>query len=208
MKCTRCGTCCKKGGPSFHLEDKPLIENGIILLKSLYTLRKGESAYDNVRGYVSPVPSDIIKIKGRKNRHTCIFFDENESACTIYENRPLECRVLACWDTREIEQVYSQNRLTRKELLFNIAGLWELIEEHQFRCDYDNIRQLVKALSGDRREEARQNLLEMLQYDADIRELVVEKSGIAPEITDFLFGRALSETISPRNQFQQEQKGQ
>jgi Fe-S-cluster containining protein len=34
-KCIRCGTCCKKGGPSFHLEDKMLIEKGIILSKYL-----------------------------------------------------------------------------------------------------------------------------------------------------------------------------
>ncbi|OQX28148.1 MAG: hypothetical protein BWK80_01710 [Desulfobacteraceae bacterium IS3] len=193
MKCTRCGTCCKKGGPSFHIEDKALIENGIILLKSLYTIRKGEPAYDNIREYVSPVSSDIIKITGGKNRRTCIFFDESETACTIYENRPLECRILSCRDTREIEQVYSRNRLTRKELLSNIKGLWELIEEHQSRCDYDNIRQLVKALSGDGKKEAMQTLSDILQYDADIRELVVEKSGIDPEIKDFLFGRPLAE---------------
>lgn len=194
MKCTRCGTCCKKGGPSFHLEDKSLIEDGMILLKSLYTIRKGEPAYDNVKECLMPVSSDIIKIKGRKNRWTCIFFDENENACTIYENRPLECRILACWDTREIEQIYSQNRLTRKELLSNIKGLRELVEEHQSRCDYDKIRHVVKALSGDGRKEAAESLSDMLQYDADIRELVVEKSGIDPEITNFLFGRPLTET--------------
>ena len=36
-ECMRCGTCCKKGGPSFHHADKTLIEAGVIESKYLYT---------------------------------------------------------------------------------------------------------------------------------------------------------------------------
>ncbi|MGD8449723.1 MAG: YkgJ family cysteine cluster protein, partial [Desulfobacterales bacterium] len=89
-QCLRCGTCCKKGGPSFHLEDKILIEKGIILSKYLYTIRKGELFYDNIKECILPAVSDIIKIKGQEESWTCIFFNEKESACTIYDNRPLE----------------------------------------------------------------------------------------------------------------------
>ena len=64
--CIRCGTCCKKGGPSFHQADKHLIEKGLIHSKYLYTLRKGELAYDNVKECLMPVNSDIVKIKGKK----------------------------------------------------------------------------------------------------------------------------------------------
>ena len=128
-ECARCGTCCIKGGPSFHHEDKELIDKGIILSKFLYTIREGELSYDNVKECLLPAASDIIKIKGQKDSWTCAFFNENE--CTIYDNRPLECRLLTCWDTREIEKVYSKNRLTRKDLLSAVEGLWDLIEEHQ-----------------------------------------------------------------------------
>jgi len=77
-ECIGCGTCCKKGGPSFHVADKPLIDKGIILTKYLFTIRKGELAYDNVRQALLPLSSELIKIKGKNNSSTCIFFNENE----------------------------------------------------------------------------------------------------------------------------------
>ena len=192
-ECIRCGTCCKKGGPSFHHKDRMLIEKGVILSEYLYTIRKGEMVYDNIRECILPTDSDIIKIKSRKSSRACLFFDETESRCEIYGNRPTECRVLKCWDTREIERIYAENRLIRKDLMGNISGLWELIEAHQFRCDYEQIRRLVKDSETGQKNEA---LKECFRYDVHIRELVVEKSGIDPEMTDFLFGRPLTETVS------------
>ncbi len=50
QKCKQCGTCCRKSSPSFHKEDKPLIEKGVIPSKHLFTIRKGEPAYENVKG--------------------------------------------------------------------------------------------------------------------------------------------------------------
>lgn len=109
-ECIRCGSCCKKGGPSFHKADKHLIEKGIIQLKYLYTIREGELAYDNVRQCLIAPEGDIIKIKEDKNSRACVFFEERGNRCGIYENRPEECRALKCWDTREIEAIYSKNR--------------------------------------------------------------------------------------------------
>ncbi|MBT8367361.1 MAG: YkgJ family cysteine cluster protein, partial [Deltaproteobacteria bacterium] len=90
--CTRCGTCCQKGGPSFHQEDRMLIDKGVIPARCLFTIRRGESAYDNVKGCLMPVDSDIIKIKGKEGTWTCIFFDAHNKGCSIYSHRPLECR--------------------------------------------------------------------------------------------------------------------
>lgn len=191
--CRRCGTCCKKGGPGFHHQDKNLIETGMILLKDLYTIRKGERARDNVKGGLFSVPSDIIKIKSNE-QGACVFFDGN-GTCIIYENRPSECRALKCWDTRDIEAMYSENRLTRKDLLSDIDGLWELIEEHQSRCDCEQIEGWLNEVNSDQKNEAAEKISQALQYDRHIRTLSVEKSGIDPEMTDFLFGRPLSESI-------------
>jgi len=104
----------------------------------------------------------------------------------------MECRSLKCWDTREIERIYAENRLTRKDMMGNIEGLWDLIEDHQSRCDYEKIGCMIK----DSETGKKNNILEELfRYDIHIRELVVEKSGIDPEMTDFLFGRPLTETF-------------
>jgi Fe-S-cluster containining protein len=194
-ECLRCGACCEKGGPCFHIEDRMLIEKGKIAAKHLYTIRKGELAHDNVKGGLKPVDSDIIKIKGKQNSWTCIFFDDEKKRCTIYDDRPLECRVLKCWDTCELEQIYANTRLTRNDLVSSVKGLWELIKDHQARCDYKKIQPLINNLGGSKRHHARQKLLEIIRYDAEIRKLVVSRGGLDPEMLDFLFGRPLTKTL-------------
>ncbi|MBW2468979.1 MAG: YkgJ family cysteine cluster protein [Deltaproteobacteria bacterium] len=193
--CRRCGTCCQKGGPSFHLADRALIESGEIPSKYLYTIREGEMAYDNVRQCLEPVDSDIIKIKGKGNSWTCLFFDEAQAACTIYENRPIECRALKCWDTAELEAMYAQKRLKREDLLAGIEGLWDLIKDHQQRCNYAKVLALLKGLDSDNRGSARRKLAELIQFDNEIRKLVVSRAGLDADILDFLFGRPLNQTL-------------
>jgi Fe-S-cluster containining protein len=194
-ECTRCGTCCKKGGPSFHHADKTLIEEGIIHSKYLYTIRKGELAYDNVKQCLEPVSSDVIKIKGKNNSRTCIFFNEAQSACSIYENRPIECRAQRCWDTQELEDLYAKKRLTRKDLLSEIEGLWGLIRDHQERCNYQTIRKLVNTINSKKGDGVREKLTEIIQYDTEIRKLVVSIAGLSAEMLDFLLGRPLIQSI-------------
>ena len=195
LECKRCGTCCKKGGPCFHIEDKMLIEQGLILIKYLYTIREGESAYDNIKGHLTTVTSDLIKIKSQNNSLKCIFFDEKGNSCKIYDKRPVECRALKCWDTREIERIYFKSRLTRKDLVYSVEGLWNLIEEHQSRCSYDKIKHFSKALDGEKKNEAIEGIYDILIYDDSIRELVVKKGKIDLENLNFLFGRPVVETI-------------
>ncbi|MEE4358289.1 MAG: YkgJ family cysteine cluster protein [Desulfococcaceae bacterium] len=194
--CRRCGTCCRKGGPSFHLSDKDIPESGKIPLSALYTIREGELARDNVRGYLHPQPSDIIKIKGRKNTDTCIFFSETDRSCTVYDFRPLECRVLNCRDTREIEKIYAENRLGRRALLEKIPGLWELVQAHQQQCDYREILPALRELkAGNSKISGR--IGEIVHCDMLIREQVRERSGNKEDINDFLFGRSLQTTLRP-----------
>jgi Fe-S-cluster containining protein len=194
-ECKRCGTCCKKGGPCFHIEDKMLIEKGMILIKYLYTIREGELAYDAIKGCLVPVTSDLIKIKGQNDSWECVFFDEKGNSCKIYDKRPVECRVLKCWDTREIERIYFKNRLTRKDLVYSVEGLWDLIEEHQSRCSYDKVKHFVKELDGEKKNEAIERIYDILSYDDSIRELVVKKGKMDPENLNFLFGRPIVATI-------------
>ena len=193
--CIRCGTCCIKGGPSLHAQDKWLVEEGFIKARYLYTIRKDEMVYDNVRGHTEPLTEEIVKIRGRDGSPACILFDTGDSRCTIYDHRPVECRLLKCWDTREIEAIYNVNRLTRKDLMLNVTGLWELIEDHEERCAYHNVEDYRKAFDRAEREIELKKISEIIHYDANIRRLVVEKVGIDPAITDFIFGRPMADTL-------------
>ncbi|MBL0700264.1 MAG: YkgJ family cysteine cluster protein [Desulfosarcina sp.] len=194
-KCRRCGTCCKKGGPSLHLEDRELVEGGMIPLKHLFTIRKGEPANDNIRRSIQPAATDIIKIKGQGNTLSCRFFNPKDNICKIYEHRALECRVLKCWDTEEIERIYSKNRLVRKDLIYKVAGLWDLVEEHQQRCSYDIIQNLVSLYNRDKKTDSMKMLIDIINYEMHFRRLIIDRSGMDPEMLDFLFGRPLTDTI-------------
>ena len=192
-ECRRCGICCEKGGPTFHVEDRMLVDSGLIPAKDLYTLRKGELVNDSIKGRLLPLESEMIKIKGRNQTWACVYYDGTGPACRIYEHRPLECRILKCWDTREIEAAYSRNRLMRKDVLSGIPALWSLIQDHDLRCSHVVLRKLLDAKSG--RPAANKTIQEMVEYDRSIRMLVVEKAGVESNMLDFIFGRPLSEAI-------------
>lgn len=191
--CRQCGTCCRKGGPAFHMEDRQLIDAGKIQASQLFTIRRGEPAHENVQGNVAPVETDIIKIKGEKGWE-CLFLDP-ENHCRIYTHRPVECRALTCWDTQNIQAVYRTRRLTRRDLLETVAGLWDLVSDHQRRCDYDLIRQLAGKTRTIPDPAARDRLHEIIAFDTQVRTLTIEQGGLDPDLTDFLFGRPLTLTL-------------
>lgn len=193
-ECMRCGTCCKKGGPALHDDDKHTIDSGKIPLTTLYTIRKGELASDNVNGGLIRLAEEIIKIKSRPDSTVCIYYNDAESSCSIYEHRPLECRVLECWNTEKIAAIYAELRLNRRSVLEKISWLTELVETHEDECSLEKLQALTDAReAGD--AGAASELMHLINYDRHLRQLVVEKGGILPEMIDFLFGRSLADII-------------
>lgn len=196
-QCQRCATCCAKGGPALHLEDNEYLESGKIPLKNLFTIREGEPAYDNIQRRVAPAATDIIKIKGAaRNDATCLFLDQGQVACTIYDHRPMECRLLSCWDTRALVDVYDKRRITRNDLLSRFPALIDLVAEHQTRCDYRRMGQLAaRVRQGEDAGQATESLLELIRYDQSLRLLTVERSRLDSDLLEFLFGRPAYMTI-------------
>jgi Fe-S-cluster containining protein len=196
-QCLRCGTCCRKGGPTLHLEDQELVESGIIPLKHLFTIRQGEPAYDNVTGVIAPAVTDIIKIKGvSESSSICRYYNSTTKGCGIYDQRPAECRALKCWDTHEIERLYNCRRLTRRHLLSTVNGLWDLVQDHQERCDYSHAAELAAQLKQVQPPaKSHEQLLQLIHYDESIRQVIRERANLDPGMLPFLFGRELSFTI-------------
>jgi hypothetical protein len=177
-----------------HKQDARLIESGKISCKSLVTIREGEPAFDNVRNRVVSSVSDIIKIRSENHSRSCIFLGDKNEACEIYNNRPVECKALQCWDTTAIENLYDRDRLTRKDLLFETKNIWDLIIDHQKRCSYNRIRRLLD--NGNTRVKSKIEEVRFLaRYEAHLRSLLSEKGGMDPDMMDFLFGQPLSITV-------------
>jgi Fe-S-cluster containining protein len=194
--CIRCATCCKKGGPAFHRQDKELLTSGRIKTTAVFTIREGEPVFDNISGDLIAAPTDIIKIKGQADGWTCRFLGVDEKTCTVYDNRPFECRIMRCWDTTEIEAAYNEQRLTREDLLAGVEGLWDFIGEHQAECSYDTVRRLLTEGGGRLTGPAVEVVLQMIKYDLAVRPMVIEKGQLDREWIEFLLGRPLIETIT------------
>ncbi|MDD4953106.1 MAG: YkgJ family cysteine cluster protein [Desulfovibrionaceae bacterium] len=196
--CRRCGECCKKGGPALHKKDLGLIGPGRALgLKDLVTLRAGEPVHDQPRGAVLALDSEVVKIRPAPGSAACVFYQAQDSACGIYPDRPLECRLLDCRDTSAIEAEYHRDRLSRADALGPDNPLLELVREHEKNCPAGRLAELVHALDGVDAQSAALELGRMLRYDAEMRRLSLERAGLSPDQLDFFFGRAPEEVLGP-----------
>jgi Fe-S-cluster containining protein len=193
-ECQRCGTCCRKGGPTLHIEDKPLVERGAIPLRDLLTIRRGEWVHENVQGDLRTTDAELIRLKGTTQSWTCAYFDPDGARCHIYWDRPIECRAMQCWDTQKIEAVYPHNRLTRRDLLGDVAGLWDLVADHEARCGYDRVGELTQQMRRQPSKAVETQLSRIISYDREIRRLLVEQ-GLDAAMLDLFLGRPLTKTL-------------
>ncbi len=156
-------------------------------------MRKGELAYDHRKKALQPLAEDNIRIKVCGDSMECVMVDK-ENRCTVYSTRPSECRSYKCWSLREVEMRYTQPPLTRKDLLGDVEGLWELIEVHEERCSQVKLKALVESLNdGD--QSALSGIEAIINYDKSLRETLTEKGGMDPEMFDFMLGRPVTKTI-------------
>ena len=200
VPCNQCGKCCEKGGPAFHLEDRPLIDSGAIQTTDIYTVREGEPVYDNIQDKFIFSKTDILKVKWKEKPFSnilfaCLFYDFKKKVCGIYEKRPIECRVLSCRDVTKITEIYDRDRLTRKDLLENVTGLWEIVDDHQKRCSYNRLKIFINVLDDGENPDAMNGILDIISYDENLRLALSEKSGVDFQMMDFLFGRPVSKAI-------------
>ena len=191
--CIRCGECCLAAGPSLQKSDLPLFFNHVLESAHLYTIRKNELVRDNINDELKFTDQEIIKLRGGGTGKECIFYDEGAKACAIYEDRPSQCRAFACWGDGEFKAVFSGPKADRKDMIKD-PGLLRLIFAHEAACNYEIISHHIKRIHQ-RGETAVEEVLKILQYDQEIRQLTHERLAIDPREMDLLYGRPLTETI-------------
>lgn len=201
--CRRCGTCCLKGGPILHQEDLELVRKGHIPLRDLVTICPGEPVHDNVQGQIRQTENDLIKVQPAKgsdaccDSNACRYYDPQNRSCSIYARRPIQCRVLKCWDTVALEALYRRDHLTRKDLLGEIPGLWDLVSTHAKKCDHFKTTRRATAFlaQGDHWRRAEAEFLESLRYDQSLRDLIISQGRPDPSLLPFLLGRPLHQRL-------------
>jgi Fe-S-cluster containining protein len=195
-QCRRCGTCCRKGGPVLHHEDLALVRRNVLSLHQLVTIRKGEPAYDPFLEKVAPAGREMIKIAGKGASWECLFYDAGRSACLIHAERPLECRLLQCWDTSAIEAVSRLGHIGRLDLLDSRDPMADHVSRHEKSCAYDLALPLWQSLwSPAPPQSALQELTAVMQEDLRLRGKAVETFSLSLAQELFYFGRPLFQTL-------------
>ena len=174
MDCKRCGTCCEKGGPVLHFEDRDFLQKGLVSMDNLQVIREGELAFNPFKELVEPTPVEMIKLAVQGDSWECPFHQKVDglSACQIHADRPVECRLLKCWNTRDIEAVTFKNCLTRFDLLGQKNAILPEIARHEKECSY---RVLWDAVAGVNKEDEESLLVvrDILARDLQIRQQLV-----------------------------------
>ena len=189
--CIRCGRCCLGSSPTLQKEDVPLVRDGHIAGKNLYTIRAGELVWDNIIGELKTIDQEVLKVREREGG--CIYYDDKTKSCNIYEHRPAQCKALVCWDETEFMRVYEGPKAVRRDLVHDEVIL-RLIKEHEDRCSYLNLHKYARNIKEEG-EEAVQNILELLRFDYQFRPYISKRLGINAGDMDLLFGRPLIQTI-------------
>jgi Fe-S-cluster containining protein len=206
--CIRCGTCCTKGGPTLHAGDRQIILAGHIGTEHLITIRKGELAYTPAGEGLQTVQQELVKIVGKGRGWECFFFDKAESSCMIYEQRPLECRILKCWDTLELLSVICKDLLTRADIINAEDPILKLIGLHEKKCAVQDMEKILFSLSdGDDKPTSLKELEELVREDLSIRTEAVSKFALPLSAELFMLGRPLFKLLSGRGIAVQERHG-
>lgn len=193
--CRRCGACCLKGGPALHAQDLPLFDSGGPLsLAHVVTLRAGETAFDQVRGQTLPLEAEVLKLRGPSENDpswACVLYDRAASACTLYGERPAECRALFCQDTSELAAMYDQDRLSRRDFFPPGHGVLAVMAEHEALVPAGRVAPLAGLLraGGQDALDAGEELARMALADQAFRKGLAERAGIGPDMHDFFLGR-------------------
>lgn len=190
-ECDRCGTCCLNGGPALHFEDKILLQQKILLREHLITIRKGEPVITLDSKNPEPAAVEIVKIKGKGSDWTCYFYDSTKG-CAIYRKRPLECFLLKCWDTADLENVAGKNLVARSDLLAPGDPVHPFIQLHDDRCSLAEASRLISEVQTAEAPEQSLLLLEnLVNTDMAIRTQAIEKLHLTLDLELFCFGRPL-----------------
>uniref|UniRef100_A0A7C1JLD4 YkgJ family cysteine cluster protein n=1 Tax=Ammonifex degensii TaxID=42838 RepID=A0A7C1JLD4_9THEO len=197
--CLRCGTCCRKGGPVLHGEDKEIIRAGYAGYQHLITIRQGELAFDPLFNSLRPAAQEFVKVRGRGKEWCCVFFDAERTACIIYSHRFLECRLLKCWDTTGLLGIIGKDTLVRADLINPDDPVLEVIALHEKECAVQEVERLIAALSLSRNHTtALGQLRELVRKDLAIRQYAIAELGLREEFELFIFGRPLFNYLEAR----------
>ncbi len=157
----------------------------------LVTFLKGEPAWDPAACRVIALPSDMVKIRGSQGVTGCCFYDEGLKGCRIYEHRPVECRALRCWDTREIEEMFLENMLSRRDICADRPDIIAMMDEYDSLFGVDSMLSML----GKYGTPDHPGVAGFMEKASGYRQNALHILGAGEDTGDFLFGREIKEIM-------------
>ena len=195
-ECERCGTCCMKGGPGLHIEDKNLLVQKFIERESLITVRRGEPVSSLEQSRVEWATTEIIKLKGNNGQWSCVFFDQTNFSCSIYQHRPMECILLKCWDTADLKAIAGKSLLNRFDIVASHEPVNTYILRHEKECNLENLAQLLMTQKGTIHSNNLAELTGLVNKDLALRSEAIKGLHLNLDLELFYFGRPLFRILS------------
>ncbi len=193
-QCKRCGICCTKGGPALHRSDLPLIERGILQVKMLITIRKGELVHKPDDATPQAVGCELVKISGTGREWQCFYYSEDDQGCMIYENRPQSCRELQCWNTGAVEELIEKDTLSRFDIVDTDAPIYSVMQEHESSCPCPDLEEMREAIA-EKGPIDLEHLEKLVNEDIAIRTATVQSMNISLAEELFYFGRPIFQLL-------------
>lgn len=192
--CIRCGKCCSESSPSLIKDDSSLFVSGVLSHENTYTIRDGQRIRSKGDGNIYESFVELIKIKDKDGTSVCLFYKDNEG-CSIYENRPSQCRAYKCWEPENLMSGLEEKALKRSDIFGSIDLLMEVIERHEEKCSYKKLSDAFDRLA-EGKEDAAEDIIDMLQYDTYIRPFLEEKFKIPAGAIELILGMPLTDAIN------------
>ncbi len=194
--CTRCGSCCRQGGPALHGPDRELVSSGRLALADLITVRRGELALQPLEESPRPVGEEFLKLKGQGSDWCCRFYDHDLPGCTIYNHRPMACGLLDCTSPEPLLTLAGRDLLDRFALIGTDEPILELVRRHEELCPCPQLADLSGQLR-DGGPEALEELTRRVNLDLSLRNRAARAFGLSLDLELFYFGRPLFQLLLP-----------
>jgi len=191
------------------LQDRYLIESGIISFDDIVTIRKGELARNPVSDQLEPVRQEFLKINGKGPDWSCRFFVKSSSSCKIYDHRPIACELFKCWDTKDVLSITGRDLLNRFSFITDDSPVFSLIKlyEREFPCpDIEDIA--FRLQSSPQHRDILNQLKSLMNLDISLRFRAIHHHNLTISKELFCFGRPLFKVLSPLGVSVKEESGE
>ncbi len=167
------------------------------IFRHLVTIRAGEPVFNPVTNRVERAEREMVKVKGRGGSWCCSFYRREDSSCTIYDFRFLECRLLKCWDPSDLMRVMGRGTIRRSDVLNEGDPIRSVIALHDEECPLSELSALVvRAFVEDEDGTARRRLSDLIRRDSALRSYALNDLGVESAFELFLFGRTVRDIVS------------